>query len=188
MSTPLLAVTLQSERDVLEARQRGRQLAGLLGYDAREQVLVAAAVFEVAWSAWQNRGRCRLCFHVEAGRLTVIPGRLPRQEKPRPAKKSPESSERNLDERGLRRLLEHLSAPPAATPAELRLEKPLPAAPGPISAEDLPWALRQLSRHTPHSLFDEIHRQNQELLKLLHELKAREAEPGKRKPDKPSAA
>src|SRR5436190_22375311 len=110
MSTPLLTVTLQCERDVLEARQRGRQLAGLLGYDAREQVLVAAAVFEVAWSAWQNRGRCQLCFHVEDGQLAVIPGRLPRQERPRVAKKSRAAGDKNLDERGLRRLLEHLSA------------------------------------------------------------------------------
>lgn len=188
MGTPLLTVTLHGERDILEARQRGRQLAGLLGYEVREQVLVAAAVFEVAWSAWQNRGRCQLCFHVEEGRLTVVAEQLPRQEKRRPTRKSTASGDKALDARGLRRLLEHLSAPPVAIPAELRLEKPLPTGSGPISAEDLPWALRELSRRTPPNLFDEIHRQNQELLRLLHELNAKESAAGRRKPDKPSAA
>lgn len=182
MSTPLLTIALRSKRDVVEARQRGRQLAGLLGLPPAEQLLVSAAVFEVAWSALQSRGHCQLCFQIEDHRLAVFATKLER--------KKPVSGNRakKLEAPALMQLLAKLDEPAAPRASELRLEKPLPVSPGTLAVEDIPWAAQELAKQTPLNLFEEIRRQNQELLRLLHELTGKSADAGKRKPDTPSAA
>jgi hypothetical protein len=48
MSHSLLSLPVDSRRDLLTARQRARQIAGLVGLDSRQRAAVAAAVFEAA--------------------------------------------------------------------------------------------------------------------------------------------
>jgi hypothetical protein len=54
--------------------------------------------------------------------------------------------------------------------AALRLVKRLPALAPDIAVEDMGWLLEQLNRQTSNRVFDEIERQNQEMLSLLHAL------------------
>ncbi|MBM4072797.1 MAG: hypothetical protein FJ271_28300 [Planctomycetes bacterium] len=52
METRLFALGVCSPRDQLRARQRARQIAGLLGFEACQQAALAAEVF-----AWLRAGR-----------------------------------------------------------------------------------------------------------------------------------
>src|SRR5207244_381161 len=75
---------------------------------------------------------------------------------------------------------DHLCVVPAVEPGEaaaapLRVEKPLPRREPPVSPADLAWVIRQLNELAPVSAFEELQRQNQEVLRLLLELRACEA-------------
>ena len=56
MSLPVLSVAIRLEHDVVLARQRARQIAGLLGFDAQDQTRIATAVSEIARNAFQYAG------------------------------------------------------------------------------------------------------------------------------------
>ena len=71
MSTPFLSLPVAARRDVVLARDRARQVAGLLGFDALEQACVAAAVFEIASQA-REAGRSMLHFQVEGDLFQVF--------------------------------------------------------------------------------------------------------------------
>src|SRR3954463_10229528 len=53
MSKPILSVDLLMEHDVVLARQRARQIAGLLGFDGQDQTRIATAVSEIARNAFR---------------------------------------------------------------------------------------------------------------------------------------
>src|SRR5687768_7337093 len=61
----LLTVTLQHEHDVVLARQRARQVAGLLMFDVREQTRIATAVSEIARNAVSYAGGGKMEFVLE---------------------------------------------------------------------------------------------------------------------------
>src|SRR5262252_5937045 len=56
MSLRMLTVALKFEDDVVLARQRTRQIAELLGFEAQDQTRIATAVSEVARNAFQYAG------------------------------------------------------------------------------------------------------------------------------------
>ena len=70
MSRSIHTVKLRTPRDVIVARQRARQIAGLLGFAPEEQAFITAAVGEVARSI----GRGSLEFQVDDNILRVAPG------------------------------------------------------------------------------------------------------------------
>ena len=53
----------------------------------------------------------------------------------------------------------------------LRVEKVLPPRDPALPAEDLCWVVRELAKLTAVDLFEEVHKQNQELLRTLLELR-----------------
>jgi signal transduction histidine kinase/CheY-like chemotaxis protein len=65
VSAPFLTVALRTENDVVVARQRARQLARHLGFDAQDQARVATAVSELARNVIQYAGRGRIEFVLE---------------------------------------------------------------------------------------------------------------------------
>lgn len=131
MVPSLLTISLRKKRDLVRSRQRARQIAGLLGFDAREQMEFAAAVFELA-RVVQREERCgRLRFRLGATVIRVEP------------------VQSNLG---------------------LCLEKPVDEARFRMSREDLVWAVRELDHGTPLNVFEEMEKQNQELLTVLGEL------------------
>jgi hypothetical protein len=74
MDKLLLALRLGSKRDVVEARQRARQVAGLLGFDSRDQAALAAGVFSLGCQAYRNRAGTSLLFQVQNRALRVFLG------------------------------------------------------------------------------------------------------------------
>jgi hypothetical protein len=77
MTTPLYTLKLGSRRDIVLARQRARQIAGLLGFPPAEQTCIAAAVFEIARTAYEATGSSTLCFQADDGVFRVFPSRRP---------------------------------------------------------------------------------------------------------------
>src|SRR5689334_9575061 len=49
----ILSLEIRYENDVVSARQRARQIAGLLGFDLQDQTRIATAVSEMARNAFQ---------------------------------------------------------------------------------------------------------------------------------------
>ena len=56
MNLPLLTLEIRLEPDVVLARQRARQIAGLLGFAPLDQTRIATAVSEIARNAFQYAG------------------------------------------------------------------------------------------------------------------------------------
>src|SRR5512144_1218715 len=48
----ILFIQITDERDVVAARQRARQISGLLGFDVQDQTRIATAVSEIARNAF----------------------------------------------------------------------------------------------------------------------------------------
>ena len=61
----LLTVALMDEADVVVARQRARQIAGLVGFEAQDQTRIATAVSEIARNAMSYGGGGRLTFMLD---------------------------------------------------------------------------------------------------------------------------
>ena len=65
MTAPLLNLRLRNERDVVAARQRSRQIASLVGFDAQEQTRIATAVSEIARNAFRYAGGGQIEFSID---------------------------------------------------------------------------------------------------------------------------
>ncbi|HEY0593663.1 MAG TPA: anti-sigma regulatory factor, partial [Thermoanaerobaculia bacterium] len=52
MRVPLFAIPLESEQDVVVARQRARDVAARIGFDLQDQTRIATAVSEIARNAY----------------------------------------------------------------------------------------------------------------------------------------
>jgi hypothetical protein len=160
MTLPLYSLKVRSRRDILLARQRTRQLSRLLGFEEPEQLLLAAAVFEFAWSAFQSRGRVVLNFELFEDRLRIACSR-PRSARLEEEERRQERRPSRLHDKGRRAVL-----PMPVAELALRLEKPLPTKPGPVPVEDVAWSMRELAQQTPLNLFEEVRQCNLELLRL----------------------
>ena len=65
MTQALLTVAITSEHDVVLARQRARQVSGLLGFDMQDQARIATAVSEIARNACRYGGGGKVDFVLE---------------------------------------------------------------------------------------------------------------------------
>ena len=182
MSYPILSVAIRYEHDVVAARQRARHLAALLGFEAQEQTRIATAVSEIARNAFRYAGAGRVEFSVE-GRtspqlfavsisdqgpgIADLPAIL--------AGRYHSSTGMGLGILGARRLMDQFhveSAPGRGTTVALR--KILPRRAPLVTGEVVARLAAELTRQTPPSAVAEMQQQNQELLRTLDELRARQ--------------
>jgi signal transduction histidine kinase len=180
VSTAILALAVRQEHDVVAARQRAREAAELLGFDAQQQTRISTAVSEIARNAFRYAGGGRMEVRVE--------GAPPRQSlRVRVADEGPGIADldavlegRYRSETGMgmgiagtRRLMDHfhVQSGPGGTTVEFGRALPSGRA---LGAAELASVAAELARRRPGSPFDEIQRQNQELLQALDELRARE--------------
>ncbi|HYG65849.1 MAG TPA: ATP-binding protein [Thermoanaerobaculia bacterium] len=184
MRPALLTVDIRQEADVVVARQRSRQLARLLGFDAQDQVRIATAVSEIARNVYQYAGRGRIEFQLEGrtppqvfvARLTdqgpgiadvplILSGRYRSQ------------TGMGLGITGARRLMDQLqieSAPGKGT--TVWLKKLLPAGAPYLDGPRLAAVGDALAREGFQNPLAEVQNQNQELLRALGELRNRQDE------------
>ena len=64
MSVPIFQFALRTERDVVQARQRAREVAAELGFDNQDQIRLATATSEMARNAFRYARNGRVEFSV----------------------------------------------------------------------------------------------------------------------------
>jgi len=75
----LLSLSVGGKKDLVQIRQRARQLAALLGYGARDQAILAAGVFALACQRHRCQGRTTWNFSLENGHLRIFPEDMDRR-------------------------------------------------------------------------------------------------------------
>lgn len=182
MRKPLSTLNLRFEQDVVQARQRAREIADLLGFDHSEQIRLATATSEIARNAFRYARGGRVEFHVEAN----TPPRL--------FIKVTDSGSgiKNLDEilqgryqsstglgkgiLGTQRLMDSFEIDTGADGTTIVMSKTVPRYAPEINLQRLEAIARKISQRKPDNPYEEVERQNQELLKTLAELRSRQEE------------
>jgi signal transduction histidine kinase/CheY-like chemotaxis protein len=181
---PLFTVAIQYEHDVVLARQRARHIAAFLGFSSDGQTRVATAVSELARNAFQYARAGKVEFFVEgktspqlfrikvtdsgpgiANLQDILDGRYHSK------------TGMGLGIIGARRLVEqfHIESTPGAG-TTVWLTKFFPKESPVLHLADLTILLDRLAQSRPENPFEEMQRQNQELLRALAELERRQEE------------
>jgi signal transduction histidine kinase/CheY-like chemotaxis protein len=177
-------VAIRYERDVVLARQRARQIAGLIGFDIQDQTRIATALSEVARNAFEYARGGDVEFRLEG---TTVPQLLVIEvtdRGPGIADLAAVLEGRYRSRTGMgvgiigaRRLMDRfeISSPPSGGTTVV-LTRLLPRRVGVLGRDAIAGLSAELARQGPSDPFDEIQRQNQELLRALDELGRRQEE------------
>lgn len=181
MAKSIYTIPLRNERDVVQARQRAREIAALLGFDNQEQIRLATATSEMARNAFRYARNGKVVFSVSLGTPQffevsisdsgpgignldeILEGRYHSQ------------TGMGLGILGTRRLMDDFDIQSKASGTSVVMRKRLPPA-ALLTTNALQKVVTKLSEREPESPYEEIERQNQELLKTLQELRARQDE------------
>jgi signal transduction histidine kinase/DNA-binding response OmpR family regulator len=184
MSLPILSVNIRYEDDTVNARQRARQIARLLGFDAQDQTRISTALSEIARNAFNYAGGGKVEYLVE-GRTApqlfiikvsdqgpgirdldaILEGRYESQ------------TGMGVGITGARQLMDQFqieSIPGKGT--TILLKKLLPRRAPVVREADLARIAKELSLDRPQNAVQELQHQNQELLRALEEIRTRQSE------------
>jgi signal transduction histidine kinase/CheY-like chemotaxis protein len=179
----LVTVAVRQEQDVVNARQRARQIARLLGFESQDQARVATAVSEIVRNAFRYAGGGEVEFSVEGERAPQL---LAVQVKDR-GKGIPHlqsvldgsyrsSTGMGLGIVGARRLMDHFAISPTPSGTTVTLQKLLPAHAVLVTPLDASRIGQALAAEASVSPVEEVQQQNRELLRTLQDLRERQEE------------
>lgn len=183
MALKLLRMEIRYEHDVVLARQRARQVAAALKFDAQDQTRIATALSEIARNAFQYAGGGLVEFCIEktppsALQISVSdkgPGIANIQEIL--DGKYVSRTGMGLGLIGAKRLMDFFSINSApATGTIVTLGKTIPHRFAGLSNRDIDTLLSEIEAGTPQNPYEEMLQQNKELLRTLDELRARQME------------
>lgn len=176
----ITTVLLRNERDVVQARQRARELAAMLGFDNQEQIRLGTATSEMARNAFRYARNGRVEFGVSAEEPQAFEIEI----------SDGGPGIRNLDEImegryrsetgmglgiiGTKRLMDTFFIESKPEGTVVRLGKAVPKQLQRLTERRVKEIGAEIKARTPESPYEEIERQNQELLKMLQELRARQ--------------
>jgi signal transduction histidine kinase/CheY-like chemotaxis protein len=182
MSEQILNIVLRTERDVVQARQRARELAALLGFDNQDQIRLATSTSEIARNAFRyaRNGMVQFSVHLEKPQLmevvvsdsgpgianleTILEGRY----------KS--DTGMGMGILGTKRLMDAFELTSNSSGTRACMLKRIPRHAPQLTPRAARQIADQLRNRESDSPYEEIERQNQELLKTLQELRARQEE------------
>jgi signal transduction histidine kinase/CheY-like chemotaxis protein len=183
MNIRILTLEIRQEPDVVLARQRARQIAGLLGFALLEQTRIATATSEIARNAFQysGGGKAEFLFARSTPQSLVIRviGRGPGIENLQAILDGTYVSQTGLGLGilGARRLMDRFeieSAPGGA--ATVTMSKALGNQSVLVTPDDITRLSAELAKNDPQGLLEELEQQNQELMRTLQELRDRQTE------------
>jgi signal transduction histidine kinase/DNA-binding response OmpR family regulator len=181
MSIPIVHLALLSERDVVQARQRAREVAAELGLDNQDQIRFATATSEMARNAFRYARNGKVMFSLvldppQRVEVTVSdsgPGIANLKQILEGRYKSETGLGKGII--GTKRLMDEFEIEASPEGTKVRMVKFIPS--------NRAWTLRtardlnrKMQSRAPDSPYGEIEQQNQELLKTLQELRARQEE------------
>src|SRR6202012_3642197 len=182
MSIPIVNVSLMTERDVVQARQRAREVAAELGLDNQDQIRLATATSEIARNAFRyaRNGRGEFGVRLEEPQsleVTVFdtgPG-IPNLDEIFDGRYKSETG-MGMGIVGTRRLMDKFEIVTAPGGTTVRMVKHIARHQAILTQSTAHELNRRMIARTPDSPYEEIEQQNQELLKTLQELRARQEE------------
>ncbi len=182
MAMNLYTLQLRKEQDVVEARQRTRDIAALLGFENREQIRLATATSEMARNAFRYARNGKISFylaseHPQAFDIEVTdsgPGISNLGEILDGHYKS--ETGLGIGIIGTRRLMDGFDIQTGPGGTTVRMKKRLPETASFLTEKKAHDLIERMKRQRPESPYAEIERQNQELLKTLEELRKRQDE------------
>jgi signal transduction histidine kinase/CheY-like chemotaxis protein len=182
MSVTIFNLALRTERDVVQARQRAREVAAELGLDNRDQIRLATATSEIARNAFRyaRNGKVQFCLNIDSPQsLEVIvtdsgPGIPNLDEILEGRYKSATGLGRGI--LGTRRLMDDFAIDPRPSGTCVRMVKHLPRHAAVFTVNTARELNRKMLERTPEGPYEEIEQQNQELMKTLQELRSRQEE------------
>ena len=184
MTSPILTSAIQSEDDVVAARQRARQVAALLGFDRQDQTRIATAVSEIARNAFTYATGGYVEFLVDEKAVPPLflariidrgPGIANLPQVLTGHHRSPTGM--GLGLAGAKRLMDDFqieSRPGYGT--TVLVGKRFPRGAATITPTSLAALADELAQLVPRPPFAELQQQNKELVRTLDELRARQEE------------
>jgi signal transduction histidine kinase/CheY-like chemotaxis protein len=179
----LLSVALRSEQDIVDARQRARQIAAAAGFDTIDQTRIATAVSELARNAIEHAKGGTVEYAIEgtttpqllifkvsdhgkgvANLDEVLGGRYV------------SDSGMGLGIVGTRRLMDQFDIQSTASGTIVTIKKLLPKRAPLLKKEDLARLTTELAQQRPAGALEEVRQQNVELLRTLEDLRVRQEE------------
>ncbi|HYD47434.1 MAG TPA: ATP-binding protein [Terriglobales bacterium] len=183
MISRILSLLIRQERDVVLARQRARQISGLLGFESQDQTRIATAVSEIARNTFRYAVGGRIEFKIggsTAPQVLLIevgdegPGIANLQDILDGRYRS--TTGMGLGIIGARRLMDQFDIGSSASGTTITMAKLLPAAAAQVTAARLAEIGRVLAAARPQEPFEEIQQQNQELMQSLETLAKKQQE------------
>ncbi len=184
MTLPILTVRVRYEHDVVESRQRARQVAEVLGFETQQQTRLATAVSEIARNAFTYAGGGKVEFLLEGATAPQLLS-IRISDEGRGIQNLEEILEGRYHSKtgmglgllGARRLMDQFSVVcPPGKGTVVTLGKLLPRRSPMITAKMLPSLAGRITAQKPRNILDELREQNQELMQTLEELRNRQQE------------
>lgn len=182
MSVKIITASIGSEIDVVAARQRARQIAGLCGFNQQDQARIGTAVSELARNVYNYAGKGRIEFGIEGATAPQVLSIAIVDNGPGIADLElilaggyHSSTGMGLGILGARRLMDRCdirTAPGRGT--EIVLQKVFPKEAPALGARQIGDFSAQLATLSRDVTLSEVQQQNQELLRALDELKTRQ--------------
>ncbi|MBD1846171.1 response regulator [Cyanobacteria bacterium FACHB-63] len=181
MRVILFTLRIHYEQDIVQARQRTRELADRLGFEPQDQARLATAVSEISRNAFQYAGGGTVEFYLDGNPQSflirvwdqgqgiphlaeVLTGRYTSQ------------TGMGLGILGTRRLMDHFEIESQPTGTTIVMSKTLPKRSTLLTEAQLQQIRDEMIERSPQNPYEEIQRQNQELLQAMAELRQREEE------------
>ena len=175
-----LTIRLRQERHVVQARQRARDIAARLGFEHQEQIRLATAASELARNAFRyaEGGFVEFLVRDTSPQMFIVrvgdtgPG-IPNLDQILNGRYVSKTG-LGMGLIGTKRLMEHFSITSDPSGTKVECGKPLPRTAPVITATSARSIAVQIANSLVADPFEEIERQNQELLKTLAELKEKQ--------------
>jgi len=174
----IIVLALQTEEDIVVARQRARQIAAALGFDNQDQARVATSVSEIARNAvtYAKDGQIEFALDESAPQQALsimIKDRGPGIRNLQTILDGSYRSRTGLGKGliGARRLMDRFDVQTGDKGTTVTLAKTRPRHARPLSPKQLSAVANLLSQ--PSSPHEELRQQNRELLQSLEDLNAR---------------
>ena len=182
MSFNLVSIHIRLENDVVLARQKARNIAAALKFDAQDQTRIATAVSEIARNTYQYGGGGRVDFQIagDTDEMLVITLRdkgrgIPNLNEILDGKYVSQTG-MGLGIIGARRLMDEFAIETrSGEGTSVTLGKKLPRRMPRFDKTNLNSVLASIER-TSQDPYEELKQQNRELLATLQELRARQEE------------
>lgn len=180
LTLSVFTVRLRHERHVVQARQRAREIAALLGFEHQEQIRLATAASEIARNAFRYATNGTVEYLISQGSPQIFEI-LVTDSGPGIASLSDVLDGRYVSKTGLgkgivgtKRLMDQFHIESSRSGTRVRTGKALPVTARRVDAESVKKIAETLARSDSADPFDEVERQNQELLRTLAELREKQ--------------